>query len=101
MGRGFKEKGQAIIIELPEIAIISEVIVDSGGLTNFYSHYYTIEFSKDGNNWLKVIENSTATDVDHNHTLGHQAKFIRITNQQDSNSQPWRVNELSLFGSYL
>ncbi|WP_158969628.1 c-type cytochrome [Paraglaciecola sp. L3A3] len=99
--KGFKEKGQAITIELPNIAIISEVVIDSSQVKVFSSLFYNIEFSEDGVNWYTVIKTLTATEFDRNQTLGQQAKFIRITNMQDSNVHPWRINEISLFGSYL
>jgi hypothetical protein len=99
--RNKREKGQAITIELPKVAIISEVVVDSKGLANTYSRYYTIEFSIDGKNWELVINNPAAIDFSREQTLGHQAKFIRITNQVGGNRRQWRLNEISLMGSYL
>jgi hypothetical protein len=99
--RNKREKGQAITIELPQVAIISEVVIDSKGLANTYSRYYTIEFSIDGKDWELVINNPAAIDFSREQTLGHQAKFIRITNQVGGNRRQWRLNEISLIGSYL
>ncbi len=99
--RNKREKGQAITIELPKVAIISEVVIDSKGLANTYSRYYTIEFSIDGKDWELVINNPAAIDFSREQTLGHQAKFIRITNQVGGNRRQWRLNEISLIGSYL
>jgi len=98
-----RKKGDAITIELPEIAHISEVLIDSNSLElkAFYSKKYTIEFSEDGKDWLTVIENLTADQVNRNQTLGHKAKFIRITNQDNPNRKLWRIQEINLFGSYL
>jgi mono/diheme cytochrome c family protein len=96
-----REKGQAITIELPNIVNITEVIVDSTGLTDDYSRHYTIEFSLNGRQWHTVINNPAAIEFNQEQTLGHQAKFIRITNQIGGNRRKWRLNEISLFGSYL
>jgi mono/diheme cytochrome c family protein len=96
-----RQKGQAITIELPAIAIISEVVVDSNILKDFYSRHYTIEFSEDGSNWMTVINNKVAGEMNREQTLGHKAKFIRLTNQLSANRKPWRIQEISLFGSYL
>ena len=95
--------GDAITIELPELAHISEVVIDSSSLELklFYSKKYTIEFSEDGDNWSIVKENLIASQVDRNQTLGHKAKFIRITNQDNANRKLWRIHEINLFGSYL
>lgn len=99
--KGNREKGQAITIELPSAAIISEVVVDSNILKDFYSRHYSIEFSVDGNNWNTVIDNNRAGEMNREQTLGHKAKFIRLTNQLSANRKPWRIQEISLFGSYL
>ena len=98
-----RKKGDAITIELPELAHISEVVIDSSSqeLKKFYSTKYTIEFSEDGSSWLTVKENETANQLDRNQTLGHKAKFIRITNQDNPNRKLWRIHEINLIGSYL
>jgi mono/diheme cytochrome c family protein/glucose/arabinose dehydrogenase len=96
-----REKGQTITIELPAIAYVSEVVIDSNTLRAFYSRHYTIEFSEDGISWAKVIDNKSAGEVNREQTLGHKAKFIRLTNQVGANRRPWRIQEISLFGSYL
>ena len=95
-----REKGQAITIELPNAANVSEVIVNSAGLTDDYSRHYTIEFSIDGINWFTVINNPAAIEFNKEQTLGYKTKFIRITNQMGGNRRKWRLNEISLFGSY-
>lgn len=99
--KGNRDKGHAITIALPKIAVISEVVIDSTLLTAFYSRHYTIEFSVDGSEWNTVVENRTAGELNREQTLGHQAKYIRITNQKKANRKPWRIHEVSLFGSYL
>ena len=95
-----RAKGQAITIELPKTANISEVIVNSEGLTDDYSRHYIIEFSNDGKEWFTVINNPAAVEFNREQTLGYQTKFIRITNQVGGNRRQWRLNEISLFGSY-
>jgi len=99
--KGNRDKGQSITIELPKVAIISEVVIDSTLLTAFYSRHYTIEFSEDGINWKTVIVNRTAGELNREQTLGRKGKFIRITNQVTAKRKPWRIHEISLFGSYL
>jgi hypothetical protein len=96
-----RQKGYAITIELPKVAVISEVAIDSSLLPKDYSRHYTIEFSVDGNHWHTVVENSTAAQVNIEQTLGHKAKYIRLTNLENPKRRPWRINEVSLFGSYL
>jgi len=96
-----RKSGQAITIELPKLAAISQVIINSSALANFYSRHYTIEFSENGTNWHTVIENSTAVEVNKEETLGHKAKYIRLTNKADTKRHFWRIQEILLFGSYL
>ena len=96
-----RDKGFAITIELPALAAISQIVIDSSLLPRDYARHYTIDFSKDGNNWYKVIENPTAIEVNREQTLGQQAKYIRITNQLSHKKRPWRIQEINLFGSYL
>ena len=96
-----RTKGQAITIELPSAAYISEVVVDSKGLADHYSRFYTIEFSVDGVNWDVVINKPNAVEFNRDQTLGQKAKFVRITNQVGGNRRQWRLKEVSLFGSYL
>ncbi|KMT65105.1 hypothetical protein XM47_11525 [Catenovulum maritimum] len=95
-----RQPGQAITLELPAKAAITEVNLNSEGQLANYSRSYTIEFSLDGNKWQTVIKNKTATDNDRNQTLGQVAKFIKITNQIGGNKQ-WKINDLSLTGRYL
>jgi mono/diheme cytochrome c family protein len=98
--KGKREKGHAITIELPALAIISEVVLDSSILPKDYSRHYTIEFSIDGSDWFTVIDNPTAVEVNREQTLGHKAKFVRITNQIGGVKRPWRIQEITMFGSY-
>ena len=99
--KGNRVKGQAITIELPKLARVAEVIVNSKGLADHYSRYYTIEFSLDGEQWFNVVNNPAALDFNREQTLGHHTKFIRITNQVGGTTRQWRLFEISLIGSYL
>jgi mono/diheme cytochrome c family protein len=96
-----RAKGDAISIKLPSIAIISEIVIDSTLLPKDFSRHYTVEFSIDGKQWMTVVDNPTATEVNRDQTLGHKAKYIRITNLRNAKNRPWRIQEISLFGSYL
>lgn len=92
--------GQAITLELPASASITEVVIDSRELNNFYSRSYRIEFSEDGEQWRQVIYNPVGTQYDRNQTLGHRGKYIRITNQAGGTTREWRIREIDLVGSY-
>lgn len=96
-----RQIGQSLVIELATAANISEVIVDSSGLSNYFSRSYSIEFSLDGVIWETIVNNEVATLLDRNQTLGHEARFVRITNQAGNTRRQWRIREISLVGKYL
>ncbi|MDU0355339.1 discoidin domain-containing protein [Paraglaciecola aquimarina] len=100
-GAETRKKGDAITIELPQTAVISQVIVNSKGMNDNYSRNIQIDFSMDGKNWITLLQNPATSDVEVSETLGRAAKYVRISNQIDSAGQPWRISELDLIGSYL
>ena len=95
-----RQTGQSIVIELATAANITEVIIDSNGLSDYFSRSYTIEISIDGVIWDEVVNNEVASTRDRNQTLGHEARFVRITNQAGAARRQWRIREISLVGKY-
>jgi len=100
-GRLPRQQGDAITIELPKPAMISQVILDSTNMTGLYSLQYSIEFSLDGDVWETAVENNAASDKNIEQTLGRTTKFIRITNHSVSKNSRWAITEIDLTGHYL
>lgn len=96
-----REKGDAITIELPKTAVISQLIVDSKGMIDFYARQLDVAISMDGKNWQTVVSNPAVNDYQVLELLGVQAKYVRLINQIDSGGKPWGMTELDIVGHYV
>jgi len=92
--RSNRTNGNAITIELPEAAAITEVIL--GSWEGYSSRNYFIEFSLDGKQWQVVADNKFDPNYEKAQTFGRKARFIRITNREEGGA--WIIAELDLIG---
>ena len=99
--RTARANGDTITIALPRIAMLTELVIDSRGLNNFYSRAYEIEISSDGKSWEKVVKNLTGSMYDENQLLGKTAQYVRVINLAPHNRRQWRINEIKMRGRYL
>ncbi len=99
--RTARANGDTITIALPRSAMLTELVIDSRGLNNFYSRAYEIEISSDGKSWEKVVKNLTGSMYDENQLLGKTAQYVRVINLAPHNRRQWRINEIKMRGRYL
>jgi type 1 glutamine amidotransferase/mono/diheme cytochrome c family protein len=92
--QGNRTAGNAITLELPAPAHITEIIL--GGWEGYSSRSYLVEFSLDGEQWQVVAENKFDESFEKAQTFGHKTKFIRITNHEEGGR--WIITELDLIG---
>jgi len=92
--RGSRTNGDAITLELPAAAFITEVILSGRGDNS--SRSYLIEFSLDGEQWQIVADNNFDKSYLKAQTFGHKTRFIRITNREEGSR--WLISEIDLIG---
>jgi len=92
--RGSRTNGDAITLELPAAAFITEVILSGRGDNS--SRSYLIEFSLDGEQWQVVADNNFDKSYLKAQTFGHKTRFIRITNREEGGR--WLISEVDLIG---
>lgn len=92
--QGDRTAGDAITIELPAAAYLTEVVLGSWGGNS--SRSYLIEFSLDGEQWQVVADNRFDESYEKAQTFGHKTKFIRIINREEGSR--WIISEIDLIG---
>ncbi|PZE20024.1 ThuA domain-containing protein [Paenibacillus xerothermodurans] len=93
---GNQQPGQWFQVNMGSVNGINEVIVDASGHNQDYARGYTIEVSKDGQNWKQVAANEDNTDVKIVAQFAPvKAQYVRIT-QTGSAQNWWSIDELDV-----
>ncbi|WP_019027975.1 DUF7133 domain-containing protein [Colwellia piezophila] len=90
--------GDAITVELPAAVFLTEIYIDFFKWNKAFSNSsnYQISLSMDGKDWTVLKRDKNLKDFRSTQALGHQAKFIKITNKEDK--REWKITEINLFG---
>lgn len=91
--------GTWLSIELPEVAEVHAIDLDTGGSVNDFPASFEVRTSEDGKTWSEPIATGTGTRDDSVIRFPPQkTRFLKIIQTGKKNGLYWSIHELRLYG---
>lgn len=95
-------KGMWVQVELPEVAMLSEIELEYSRSKGDFPEQYAVSLSMDGKNWSEPVAQGRGAPKQSNiGFLPTEARFVKIELTYATTRLYWSIHELYLLGHYL